>query len=145
MFEISLITNPQRIRHCVEACEDTMPFMSRDNAPELLAKIQQYAVFLEAAEDGKTVGYCAFYANDSETRRAYISLICILKEKQKMKYGRQLLDRCIEESRQRGMKTLRLEVLDDNLNAIGFYKHCGFTYEKKCSETSSYYLLKISD
>lgn len=46
--------------------------------------------------------------------------------------------KCEEMSLQNGMVYLRLEVRNDNLNAIHFYQKHGLQYEKRATEKSIY-------
>jgi ribosomal protein S18 acetylase RimI-like enzyme len=48
-----------------------------------------------------------------------------------------LLDRCLEKSRQEGMKTIRLEVGLESLEAIRLYKNFGFSETVRQGETVS--------
>lgn len=81
------------------------------------------------AYNGKQVlGYCAFYANDSDTQNAYISLIAVRPESQNLHVGSQLLKVCEEIAECRGMCCCLLEVKKNNFSAIRFYQANGFVF-----------------
>ena len=95
----------------------------------MLEKIYQKGKFI-FAYDGKFLGYCAFYANDSESKNAYISLLAITLECQKMHMGTKLLHESFEIMRTYGMKNCLLEVRKNNKNAIRFYQKNQFVIIK---------------
>lgn len=72
--------------------------------------------------DGCLFGYC----NDFANRYGFISYIGHLKSCPKGS-GRKLHNAFVELSRSRGMKSIRLEVLKDNLHAREFYGKLGYT------------------
>jgi ribosomal protein S18 acetylase RimI-like enzyme len=63
---------------------------------------------------------------------------------QRQHIGGQLINWCKESALKRGMKRIRLEVLDSNEKAIRFYEKEGFIFEKKCSENSRYMIFEIT-
>lgn len=107
------------IKHCDGAFE--APVSQRVIYPALLEKLHQKGKCI-FAYNGQTLGYCAFYANDSERKNAYISLIAVAPEYQKLHIGTKLLRDSFEMMRACGMNHCLLEVRKDNQNAIRFYK-----------------------
>ena len=93
--------------------------MQRAIYPVLVEKIHQKGKCI-LAYNGQALGYCAFYANDSEQKNAYISLIAVAPECQKLHIGTKLLRDSFE--MMRGMNHCLLEVRKNNQNAIRFYK-----------------------
>lgn len=88
---------------------------------------------------GNTVsGLVVFYSNDEVQKIGYITLIGTLPEFRRQKLGKQLLDFCEKVMLQSGMRTIRLEVDNDNTGAIEFYGKAGFTKEGDASVTSFY-------
>ena len=132
-------------KEIVEECDGTFidGITARSDYDEILNKIDKYAIFISATVSGKYVGYAAVYANDIEHDIAYITMIGVIQVMQGLKIGRKLLDKCIEVSKVRGMKKIRLEVLKENIKALEFYKHNGFVFEKKCSNRSNYLIKEI--
>ena len=76
-------------------------------------------------------GYAVLYANDSYTRRAFVSMLGVRPEFQRQNCGKYLLAACEEFSRWKGMKTLALEVSRKNINGMEFYRHLGFREEEQ--------------
>lgn len=110
------------------------------NYEEYKEKVCQHAQILKAVYNGIIVGFVAFYANNIETKQAYITQIIVLKEYQNKHIGHMLLTKCFDYSRDVGMKECKLEVYNDNLNAIAFYKKNGFCFKENASEKSKYFL-----
>ena len=108
-------------------------------------KLKENAFVYKATIDDKVFGMLVFYANDKDTKKAYISLIGVKKEYRDMGLGRYLIDSCIEVSKANGMKSLMLEVDNDNKNAIGFYQKLGFKHCEKATENSIYMLKEMDD
>ena len=139
---IEIITDTQIKRKIVGICDKA--FMHgitiRKNYEEIFQKIDQNAVFIAAVIDKNYVGYAALYANNHESRIAYISMIGVVQDMQRMHIGSRLLKRCIEVSKKNGMNKIRLVVLHENEKGICFYKKNGFAFEKKCTEQSDYFI-----
>ena len=114
------------------------PVTQRTIYPKLLEKIHQKGRFI-FAYDGNPLGYCAFYANDAERGIAYISLIAVVPEYQKMHIGTKLLMESFDIMRTYGMEHCMLEVRRNNQNAIQFYKRNRFIVVEERFES---YLMK---
>ena len=121
--------------------------------PHLSEKISDYAFYAEKLnrnaktyvlkENDLFIGLSVFYANDSETKCGYISLIGVKDEYRQKGYGKQLLSFTESIMKQEGMESVRLEVDNDNKVAQLFYKKMSFSYEKEASKNSMYMLKKI--
>ena len=85
------------------------PVTQRTIYPKLLEKLHQKGQFI-FAYNGNSLGYCAFYANDSEQKNGYISLIAIAPECQKMHIGTRLLKESLAIMQTYGMDCCLLEV-----------------------------------
>lgn len=111
------------------------------NLEDYAEKLSELAYVYSAEKNGESVGILIFYANDSESKEAYISLIGVKKENERKGIGKALLDYCFKLSRKHGMCKIRLEVDKDNSNAIKFYKKNGFSF---CNATghNSFYMQK---
>ena len=106
-------------------------------------KVLHNAIVVEATVNHKAAGLVAFYANDFQTKLAYISQIAVLPDMQRKGVGECLLKKCEEYCKAVGMKALRLEVKTDNQKAIAFYSKQGFLYECKASINSNYLIKEI--
>ncbi|MCR4874147.1 MAG: GNAT family N-acetyltransferase [Clostridia bacterium] len=112
------------------------------NYEEYKEKVCKYAQIVKAVYNDTIVGFVAFYANNLETKQAYITQIAVLKDYQKMHIGSELLNTCLKIAKKAGMETCRLEVNNCNVNAITFYKKKGFTPDGDASKDSKYMLLR---
>ena len=114
----------------IGACDAayTISVTGRECYQALFEKLDRNAVMLGIyGMDGKIAGYAAFYANDTDSRRAYMSLFCIRKPMQRKYLGSALMRTCMQEAKSRGMESMRLEVLNRDSGAIEFYRRMGFT------------------
>ena len=78
------------------------------------------------------------YANNEETRTAYITLFGMKPAYQRQGLGKELLAACEALACARGMEKIRLEVTDSNVKAVRFYTRAGFVRTGACEENSSY-------
>ncbi len=129
-------TKLSAIRSCDSAF--TISVAERDDFEKLFRKIDTCADFIVATVDDSPIGYAALYANNKESGEAFITLIGVDKNFQGNHIGKSLIDNCISISKQRGMRTIRLEVLDVDNGAQDFYKKQGFVEDGRCSERSKY-------
>jgi ribosomal protein S18 acetylase RimI-like enzyme len=103
-------------------------------------KLVLNSIIIHAKENNKIIGLIAFYANESSLDYAYISLICVLKGYEGKGIGKRLIDECILHINKKGFKSIKLEVNNDNQNAISFYTKIGFHIKKQNQQ--SYIMLK---
>lgn len=137
---------PEAIRDIVELCDASfmVGITHRENYTEILNKMQNYAEFIvpRSAEE-IPLGYVSMYANNAETKRAYISMFCIRKEFQNQHLGKALMDKAAKIAREKGMETIQLEVLRDNIKGQNFYLKFGFQVKdnSNCSSMFMEYIL----
>ena len=129
-----------RKKKVVCECDDAFAIgiCPRDDFEELFQKIAKNAFFI-VAEDKKSrdvLGYAALYANDLNTRIAYITLICVKAYAQRDHIGTRILEKCDQIAVDNQMTKVRLEVYSDNDKAIAFYKKNGYVFEMKKTEYS---------
>ena len=112
----------------ITACDDayTISVINRSNFESLFKKIDSNAEFLIAKEDSEVIGYAAMYANDYESKAAFLTLLCVKSNYHRGGVGSMLINNCIDKAVSNGMETIRLEVLKKDTGAISFYKHHGF-------------------
>lgn len=129
LFSIQEITDRAEKQRFLEECDDayTISVIGRSFYPELFEKLNTKAIILGIYTDtNMTAGYSAFYANDMENQKAFLTLFCIKKTMQRNHLGSLLMQRTLEEAKKRGMTKIGLEVLKEDAGAILFYKHMGF-------------------
>lgn len=108
------------------------------NLEDYAEKLSVFAYVYAANDNSENVGILVFYANDIESKEAYISLIGVKKGKECKGIGKALLDYCSKLSREHGMCKIRLEVDKDNSNAIKFYEKNGFSFLNATARNSFY-------
>lgn len=145
IMRILVIQDKNEKRKFIEVVDNVFPrgLVNSDSYEEIFEKIDKNALFIGAYSDEKPVGYAAIYANDTSSKTAFITKIGVLDYMQGKHIGSGLMNKCIEESKANGMDFIRLEVHNTNTKAIEFYHYCGFEYEKKCSDVSTYLIMKI--
>ena len=91
--------------------------------------------FAVVTDNNDHAGMAVFYANDTEARKGYISLIGLKPDFRGRGLGKSLLSDVIDEMKKNGMNSALLEVDDDNQSAKDFYTRFGFELEEKRKET----------
>lgn len=133
-FYLSMVVEPTAMESIVEICDDAFENKTSKmpNYSDLLSKWKASGTMLCVRNDN-IKGYIVLYANDFQTKKAFISMLGVRPLYQKQGCGKYLIQACEEIARERMMKTLTLEVKKNNINALGFYKHLGFeeTFEKE--------------
>jgi ribosomal protein S18 acetylase RimI-like enzyme len=100
---------------------------SRVNIKDYSEKLCENAVLIIAKLNNQDiVGINAFYANDINSMKAYLSNINVLQEYQGIGIASNLIKKMITYLNHKGFKEISLEVYKDNLNAISLYKYFGF-------------------
>lgn len=132
---IKRLLTQDEIDKAIKSCDDAfcLPISSRSIYKSLLGKISALGVVL-AAYSTDINGYIAFYANDYNTKTAFISLIAVKNQFQNRKIGKKLLQECERFCKNNGMNKLELEVRSDNYIAQLFYRKNGFTSIGKCGQ-----------
>lgn len=116
----------------------TKSVVKSQNFEELIDKISCNANVISACINGHLAGYCVYYMNDFESREAYITLIAVDENFQSNHLGTVLLDYVKASAVINGFSVIRLEVHNDNINAIRFYEHNNFWVENTASKDSKY-------
>ena len=144
-FLIKRVVERLEKERVIRICDDSFPrgICKRDDYSEIFDKIDIYADFFVAYEEGEVCGYAAMYNNNQDLKKAYITMIGVRKTFQHKHIGSKLISACIDSAKDKGMVAIRLEVLKENTKAISFYKNAGFVYERSCSENSIYMVLVL--
>lgn len=100
----------------------------------MLQKFHGNSIFALAYQK-ELIAYCAFYANDVDSKTAYISLIAVRPEHQYAHVGKQLLEYCLGIAVDRGMKYCALEVRKNDDSATRLYRANGFVFLSECESS----------
>lgn len=138
-MEIKQIREYEEIKNEIVKLKETFgALFERVNFEDYVKKLSQYAAVYVLKEDTTTCGLAAIYMNDKENKVAYITLIGIAREYRRTNLGTLLIRHCVEKAKDCGMKTLKLEVDQENYGAIAFYEREGLQIIKEGSDKSFY-------
>lgn len=145
MMELVKVDSVLEILNMLIEFEEIFPHLKEkiSGYEEYANKLSEFAYVYKAVKRDKTFGIIVFYANDFSNKIAYISLIGVKKEFQRMKLGTWLLEECIKMGKKYGMERMKLEVDTDNIKAIRFYEKNLFCKTEAASLSSMYMERKI--
>lgn len=123
-----------------------------DCYPRLVNRIKDIDIFAKKlADNGNVIAYkdssdvkgvICYYANDTDNLFGYITIVWIYKENRREGIGTKLLNYCITDMINKGMKTVGLEVKKDNKKAIAFYLKNGFI-KQGIENNDSCYMIRM--
>lgn len=105
----------------------------------LSEKYAKFAEFIVAYYDGNPIGYIAYYCNDLDTFTAYITMVVVKSEFRGQGIATKMLKYVLNDCKEHGFKTCRLEVNNINIKAICLYEKMGFKFASSAGNDSSYY------
>ena len=106
-------------------------------------KIFSNAITIAIYDENTILGFASFYCNNLDTKIAFLAQISVKSEYESNGYGTMLLKECEKISKEKGMTRFKLEVYNDNISGIIFYKKNGYSYESICSVESKYMIKKL--
>ena len=110
------------------------------NYNEFVAKVHKYGICV-IAKNETVEGLIAFYANNHETKVAFITSVLVSKNSRGKGIGTQLVKTCEDVCKEKGFKKISLEVHKENYIAISLYRKFGYKPYKENSV--SIYMEKI--
>ncbi|HRY48632.1 MAG TPA: GNAT family N-acetyltransferase [Candidatus Paceibacterota bacterium] len=124
-----------------EVDDEFVPSLSsRINVGQYAEKIARKATVFCIYDEGILCAFASVYCNDTEHKRAYLTMIAVGKRYQGKKIGVNLLKSSIQHLRGIGISTLHLEVYKNNNRAIDLYKKVGFDI---MDETENSYFMRL--
>lgn len=117
------------------------PLSEKVNLEEYARKLSLCSSFSYCIGQDEIIGMISCYTN--QPPEGYISNVCVKSAYQGQGVFSKLLDELIEKTSTLGIKRLKLEVNDDNENAIRIYEKRGFHTVEKASQFSKYMMLEI--
>ncbi|WIV12035.1 GNAT family N-acetyltransferase [Proteiniborus sp. MB09-C3] len=145
-YEILRVENIDEIRKIVHNFDKVFDPPLSERVIDLntyAEKLYKNAIVFAAIEKNDFIGFIAFYANDKDNNVAYLTQIGVKDKSQNRDVGKSLLDLCIKTSETNNMKAIKLEVFNQNVIAIEFYKKYGFYFCGKSSSKSIYMMKKL--
>lgn len=120
---------------------DVFPHLcKRVSIKDFSKKLSEYAQVYLQSVDGEDVGFLAFYANNKESKTAFITLIGVKEKHRNRHFGSYLLEFCEKESLKNGFSKIHLEVGRSKKTAIRFYIRNGFSQISQ--DEKSLYMMK---
>lgn len=147
--------NPEFVLMRDEAVEALWKELGAFYNPVLWEAIPNYRAYIEKIKlNALTYGFylnrslaggVSFYANDTDTRIAYISQLAVHGAYRGRGLGKTIVECVCGLAREKGMNTIRLEVLRKNMAARMLYEKTGFEYEDIQDENSLFMMKTLSD
>lgn len=115
--------------------------LAGDELQAYLNKLITYGDLFVALDGVTPNALLGFYANDVDTKVAYLSCIVVSSSLRGQGVGQQLFSKMCVIARERGMTHLQLDVVKENKNAIMFYEknHCAIIGNGR---TDEYWLME---
>lgn len=88
--------------------------------------VEKGQIFLLAGEEGRFLAFAAFELNNSEGGKTKLHKIYILPSAQGIGLGKKLIKEVCNQAKEKGQKSLLLNVNKFNHSAIDFYQYLGF-------------------
>ena len=107
----------------------------------LAKKYYKFAELICACCDDDIIGYVSYYANDNITKTAYISMVVVKKQYRGKGIAKSMIQKVIDDCKNRNFKSIRLEVHKTNYAAIQLYTKLGFRIEQYADGNSLYFNL----
>lgn len=123
---------------CVELIEQELEInpnfleFSNEGKKNYFLKIDQNAEFLKHYCDQNLAGFIAYYCNNYESKRAFITLVLVDKLYRGGGISKKMFSHLFTLLKKKGFNSCGLEVKQDNINALNLYKALGF----ECVESS---------
>jgi ribosomal protein S18 acetylase RimI-like enzyme len=121
--------------------DDFVPALSeRVCIYEYCNKLYKNAEIISCHNNNNLVGTIGMYCNDLSGSVAYISTVCVHPTMRGKKIGDLLLSTAKVVAKDKGMKTIKLEVDRNNYKAISLYLKKGF---KQCENLTDTFYMEI--
>lgn len=100
--------------------------IGQDRLKEYLLKLLNLGRIIVAEEGNSIVGIAGFYANDLNSRQAYLSILSVRLDNARKGVGSAMCREIMNISRNAGMCTVLANVVSSNEQALSFYRRNGF-------------------
>lgn len=117
---------------------------SRVNIDDYCKKLFNNANFVTINSDEKVIGLVAIYTNNFQTKEAYISSVCLLKEYRGKGLSKVLISETIKYTASLGMEIIRLEVGIENETARKLYESFNFYMVERRGNDTQIMELKLT-
>lgn len=110
---------------------------------EYAEKLSKNAEVYIAEISGAAAGLICFYCNDTERKEGYLASIAVKEAYRKRGIASALLQIMYKQCKEKGMKTIRLEVNVKNDRAICLYEKQGWTRLTETGKSACYMVRNI--
>ena len=130
MRKIIIVNADDEIQKILDKFATTLPSLSQGNEfrYNMSRKLSENGNLVVLKDNDEDEGFIAFYANDYETKKGYITMVAVKPEYQGAGCGKVLMTYCCDMMKKQGMENAKLEVAVNNTKARAFYEHLGFDY-----------------
>lgn len=97
------------------------------NTEDYAKKLIDHAEIISYSANSNLISLIAFYANNEQSKIAFLSFIGTSKKYRSKGIGKHLIDMMINVVKSRGYNKIQLEVYKTNTKAFDFYKKLGFS------------------
>lgn len=94
---------------------------------EYVKKIVNHSEICCLFDRGSMTGFVAFYCNDMDAKKSFISLVMVRSDMRGRGLGTLLVNQVLSITRQRGFLSCSLEVMPANKLAVDLYRKLGFS------------------
>jgi len=101
-------------------------FVDNADLDAYFEKLDARAEVVDDIAGGRCRGFVAFYCNNVQSRRAFITLVLVSPQDRGSGVGRVMVSRVLDICRERGFASCGLEVRSDNTAALALYSSLGF-------------------
>lgn len=140
------ITDQSQISHLIlkiYLVPDPSSFNNSISVEEYSSKLFNKAFNYIKKVNDEEVGFISYYANDTETKTAYIALVGVIPEYKGKGIAQELMNHCIQQCVELDMNKIRLEVKKNNCRAIRFYEKNKFHVVGDASNDSVFMIKEI--
>lgn len=145
-MELKIISGIEQIIEILTSCGNDFYNQSYNNekAIDILSeKFSKFGVVLALYLDNDLAGFISFYANDFDTKKAFLSMIIIRRGFQRKGVGTALLNEMEKYCIENGFNEIISEVDDKNIKSKSFFSKNGYNVTEKKGQGTSFYLKKI--
>lgn len=145
-MELKIISGIEQIIEILTSCGNDFYNQSYNNEKAintLSEKFSKFGVVLALYLDNDLAGFISFYANDFDTKKAFLSMIIIRRGFQRKGVGTALLNEMEKYCIENGFNEIISEVDDKNIKSKSFFSKNGYNVTEKKGQGTSFYLKKI--
>lgn len=111
-----------------------IPLSKKIKIDEYVEKLISTANVIVEKDNGKIIGMVAGYIDNSIEEISYISIVAVQKEYRGKSIAKKLLQKYIDECKEKNLKGVHLYTHKTNITALTMYKNFGFISKENVKE-----------